>query len=275
MVTMDDDAVANSLAILGSLDEAGTDRRVARFRGRLRELRDDPAEAARIDALVAGVEQEEQASDAMPGNGLTIYVNGGVVNVHQGEGNATAVREDAEERLAAMELELKRLRRDLKAALKEVPSRSRPRRPWEVVLAPALGAGVLVAILAAAAVTTALHSAVVALTIIASVLTVATAAVAFLSAWMPFTSVRELNRQGHAALALQLLSRGTSASRFTAHADDEGHAGSGIARTAGYHSPSAPEERPRRLSICPSCRQQLHPNDDFCGNCGSSAFVAG
>ena len=41
------------LAMLcGDLDDAELDRRAARFRGVLRRLRDDPAEATRIDALV-------------------------------------------------------------------------------------------------------------------------------------------------------------------------------------------------------------------------------
>lgn len=189
-----------------------------------------------------GTRCRERLAACVEGNGLTIYVNGGVVNVSHGEGQGAAALEDAEERLAAMEQELTRLRRDLAAALREAPfqarpwqteaprerapSRTRPRRPWEVVLAPALGSGVLVAILAAATVTTALHSAVMVLTVIASVLAVATAAVAFLSAWMPLTSVRELNRAGHAALALQLLSRGTDLSRSAARAsDDEDAAG--------------------------------------------------
>src|ERR1700733_2279568 len=41
------------LAALGDLDDADLDRRVGGFRGALRRLRDDPAEATRIDALVS------------------------------------------------------------------------------------------------------------------------------------------------------------------------------------------------------------------------------
>jgi hypothetical protein len=296
MVTMGDDSVASSLAMLGRPGEAGMDQRLARFRGRLRELRDDPAEAARIDALVAEAEREEQDPDAASGNDLTVYVNGGVVNITHGQGQATTMRSDAEERLAALELELARLKLDLQATRqesrarprrtevpqREAPSRTRPRQPWEVVLAPIFGSGVLVAILAGATVVTALHAAVLALTVIASALAVATASIAFLSAWMPLTSVRKLIRQGDAALALELLSRGSGTSRFPARAGDEEHAATEIDSRLPKHPPSlAPElglpERPSRLSVCPrpDCGQLVDPDDQYCGTCGSSLSAAG
>lgn len=210
MVTANDDMVASSLAMLGRLDDAGMDQRLARFRGHLRDLRDDPAEAARIDMLVTEAEQEEQNLDAASGNGLTLHVDGGVVNVNHGEaGRAADAPAGTEERLAALELEMLRLRRELEGIREDLPSRARPRRTWEAVLAPAFGSGVLVTILAAATVTTVLHTTVAAMTVMAGVLAAATAAAACLSVWMPWSSVRQLNRHGDARIALELLSRGT------------------------------------------------------------------
>jgi len=215
MVIASDDAVESSLAMLGRFDDARMEQRLARFRGCLRELRDDPAEAARIDALVTEAEREEQrepAPDAASGSGLTIYVNGGVVNVSHGEPDqAAGARDGAEDRLAALEVEMLRLRNRLEAAVREdnAPSRTRPRRTWEAVLAPAFGGGVLVTILAAATVTTVLHAPVAAMTVIAAVLAAATAVAASLSVWMPWSSVRALNRRGDAHIALELLSHGT------------------------------------------------------------------
>jgi RNA polymerase sigma factor (sigma-70 family) len=49
-----DEELNTTLAMLGGeLDDAELDRRAARFRGALDRLREDPAEAARIDALAA------------------------------------------------------------------------------------------------------------------------------------------------------------------------------------------------------------------------------
>jgi hypothetical protein len=283
MAIANDDAVASSLAMLGRLDDAGMDRRLDRFRGHLRELRDDPAEAARIDALVAEAEREEQDPDVASGSGLTIYVNGGVVNVSHGEpGPAAAVREGVDERLTALELELRLLRRDLEATREEAPSRARPRRAWEAVLAPAFGGGVLVAILAAATVTTALHATVAAMTVIACVLAAATAAAAFLSAWMPWTSVRELNRRGDAHLALRLLHRWIGTSRFPVRArDDEPAAGTPTreperARTPGVLVPPSGTRGSARTPLAlvcpdPGCGQPLGEGDEFCEYCGSPA----
>jgi hypothetical protein len=290
MVTMDDEAVASSLAMLGRLDEAGMDQRLARFRGRLRELRDDPAEAARIDALVVDAEREEQDRDSASGNGPAIYVNGGVVNVSHGDGQTVTVREDNGERLAALELELTQLRRDLEEVLSrtrpqraestrdEAPSRSRPRRTWEAVLAPAFGNGVLVAILAAATVATALHAAAVALTVIASVLAMTTAAATFLAAWMPWTSIRALNRRGDAHIALELLSRGGGASRFPARASDDEVSPGTPAGKSGRAAVMDPPSRESRVlarkmvtkpCTCPSCGERLEVGDAFCGGCGA------
>ena len=215
MAIVNDDVVESSLAMLGKFDDAGMDQRLARFRGRLRELRDDPAEAARIDALVIEAEREEQGEqvpDAASGSGLTIQVNGGVVNVSHGEADQAAdARDGAEDRLAALEAEMLRLRHRMEVVREDnAPSRARPRRTWEAVLAPAFGGGVLVTILAAATVTTVLHAPVAAMTAIAAVLAVATAVAASLSVWMPWSSVRALNRRGDAHIALELLSRGTS-----------------------------------------------------------------
>jgi hypothetical protein len=53
-MTTDDELLTTSLRMLGDdvPDDAELDRRVTRFRRALRDLRGDPAEAARIDALV-------------------------------------------------------------------------------------------------------------------------------------------------------------------------------------------------------------------------------
>jgi len=60
------------LAMLcGDLDDAELDRRAARFRGALRRLRDDPAEATRIDALV------REAGDYPPTVALATRAVGG------------------------------------------------------------------------------------------------------------------------------------------------------------------------------------------------------
>jgi hypothetical protein len=290
MRNADDDAVESGLATLGRLGDTEIDQHLARFRNRLRDLREDPAEAARIDALVAEAEREDQYFDAGSGNGLTIYVNGGVVHVSHGEGRAEAVRESAEERLAVLELELTRMRGELEAVRtrlrqtktprKEAPSR--PRRTWETVLAPAFGNGVLVAILAAATVTTALHTATVALTIIGSVLAAATAAAALLSVWMPFASVRALNRRGDAALALKLLSRQADTPHLPGGArDDEEEAATGIAPPPETSPPLAFSRQrylesqgdARRPGACPTCGSVVHEDDTYCQHCGFALSV--
>jgi hypothetical protein len=215
MVIASDDAVESRLAMLGRFDDAGMDQRLARFRGRLHELHDDPVEAARIDALVTEAEREEQgeqATDAASGSRLTIHVNGGVANVSHGETDqAAGARDGTDDRLAALEAETLRLRHRLEAIREDnAPYRTRARRTWEALLAPAFGGGVLVTVLAAATVITVLHAPVAAMTVIAAVLAVATAVAASLSVWMPWSSVRALNRRGHAHIALELLSHGAS-----------------------------------------------------------------
>jgi RNA polymerase sigma factor (sigma-70 family) len=52
-MTADEELDAILAALGGDLDDAGIDRRTARFTGALRRLRDDPAEATRIDTLAA------------------------------------------------------------------------------------------------------------------------------------------------------------------------------------------------------------------------------
>jgi RNA polymerase sigma factor (sigma-70 family) len=52
-MTGDEELGAILAMLCGDLDDAELDRRAARFRGALRRLRDDPAEATRIDALAA------------------------------------------------------------------------------------------------------------------------------------------------------------------------------------------------------------------------------
>jgi hypothetical protein len=210
MAIANDDAVESSLAMLGKFDDAGMDRRLARFRDRLRELRDDPVEAARIDALVAEAEQEEQDPEVASASGLTIHMDGGVVNVFRGDvAQDPAAQDELDERADAVQLALNRHRDALAAVQAGGKSRARPRRPWDAVLAPAFGGGVLVAILATATVVIALHTTVAAMTAVASVLALTTAAAALVSVWMPLSSVRELNRHGGARSALELLSRGT------------------------------------------------------------------
>jgi hypothetical protein len=295
MVTADEDAVASRLAMLGTLNENGMDQRLARFRNRLRDLREDPAEAARIDALVAAAEREDQdpGTGSGNGNGLTVHVNGGVVHLSHHAARTETGWEGVWEQIAAMELELTRLRLDLEAVKKETPPQRtetpheepspRPRRTWEAVLAPAFGSGVLVAILAAATVTTALHAAVVALTVIASVLAATTAATAFLSVWMPLASVRALNRRGHPDLALELLSRRAGTSRFPARTqnDDEAAAATTGIAAPPQTSPSLEWYRQRYLlaqhlsrpGACPNCGQVVSEDDALCRACGTSLSV--
>jgi RNA polymerase sigma factor (sigma-70 family) len=62
-MTADEEPVTSILRILGDggLDDAELDRRVSKFQGALRRLRDDPAEAARLDALVMDAEHSRAA----------------------------------------------------------------------------------------------------------------------------------------------------------------------------------------------------------------------
>jgi RNA polymerase sigma factor (sigma-70 family) len=57
-MTGDEELNAILATLGGELDDAELDRRAAGFRGALRRLREDPAEATRIDALVADVRDD-------------------------------------------------------------------------------------------------------------------------------------------------------------------------------------------------------------------------
>jgi len=57
-MTGDEELDAILATLGGELDDAELDRRAARFQGMLRRLREDPAEAARIDALVTGARDD-------------------------------------------------------------------------------------------------------------------------------------------------------------------------------------------------------------------------
>jgi DNA-directed RNA polymerase specialized sigma24 family protein len=67
-MTEDEELLISSLRMLGdtALGDAELDRRVNKFKGALRRLRDDPVEAARIDALVTDAEllEMKRASDS-------------------------------------------------------------------------------------------------------------------------------------------------------------------------------------------------------------------
>ena len=60
-MTADDELLSSRLRRLGDgeLDDAELDQRVIRFQSALRRLRDDPAEATRIDVLVTAAELGE------------------------------------------------------------------------------------------------------------------------------------------------------------------------------------------------------------------------
>ena len=63
-MTADEELDAILAELGGDLDDAGTERRAARFTGALRRLRDDPAEAARIDALAVDA-RDDPSLDAV------------------------------------------------------------------------------------------------------------------------------------------------------------------------------------------------------------------
>jgi hypothetical protein len=71
----DDELLTSSLAMLGDsqIDDAELDQRVAAFKGALRRLRDEPAEAARVDALAENAEFAQKISKLanVTGNGIT------------------------------------------------------------------------------------------------------------------------------------------------------------------------------------------------------------
>jgi DNA-binding transcriptional MerR regulator len=72
-MTADDELLSSRLRRLGDdeLDDAELDRRVIRFQGALRRLRDDPAEATRIDVLVTAAELGQ--ADAAVGRQGTLF----------------------------------------------------------------------------------------------------------------------------------------------------------------------------------------------------------
>jgi hypothetical protein len=184
------------------LDDAELERRVTRFQGALRRLRDDPAEAARIDALAMDAERAQRdftVSDVA----ATIFVNGEVVNVVTRPDEKIAV---LRERVAAELARLAQERQKLTALLEDSPAAARPRRRiWG--LWPAFG-GSLVAVLAVVALVAALHASAAAASLIGVIMAVSTAATALISVGVAWTSVRELNRHGGAYKALQLMVRG-------------------------------------------------------------------
>jgi hypothetical protein len=186
------------------LNDAELDRRVSRFQGALRQLRDDPAEAARIDALVMDTELAPPDIEARTGRG-DIFVTGDHITItseYPAEAAESKGRFDAA--LASLEQQLQ----ELTESLKERPTRTRPQprppRIWETLLRPAFGSGILVAVLGIATVTAAIHASA-AMSIIGIILATATAVTALLSVLVPWTSVHALNRRGAPDSALELL----------------------------------------------------------------------
>jgi CRP/FNR family transcriptional regulator, cyclic AMP receptor protein len=87
-MTADDELVTRSLAMLGDggLDDAEMERRVGSFQAALRRLRNNPAEAARIDALVTDAERGLMDQDAAMHAGLSAVAGtgAGLAQVKQG-----------------------------------------------------------------------------------------------------------------------------------------------------------------------------------------------
>jgi hypothetical protein len=305
-MTADEELLTSSLIMLGDggLDDAELDRRVSRFQGALQQLHDDPAEAARIDALVMDAELGQPDIKAVGGGG--IYVSGGNVTITPGYLSETVV---AEERIGAALARLEREEQRLVAlqeTLKETSARTRPRRIWETLLWPAFGGGILVAVLAAATVTAAVHASAAAISIIGIILAAATAVTALLSLWVPWTSVRALNRRGDAHVALELLRRSNpereaAGSVSSKRSDALLHSGGptsgprtpGEWRSGGAENPGwgrslrrfpPPTYAPSRLSgeqgsqreagaaakACVNCGSRLNAADVFCGSCGKA-----
>jgi len=69
-MTADDEPLTSKLATLGDggIDDSELDERVAAFKDALRRLREDPVEAARIDALVLDADREHPAQEGGPGS---------------------------------------------------------------------------------------------------------------------------------------------------------------------------------------------------------------
>lgn len=208
-MTTDEELLTSSLRTLGDggLEDAELERRVSQFQGALRRLRDDPAEAARVDALVMDAELGQPDVKAL-GSGIgVINVSGGNVTITPGYPGDSA---DAEDRinaaLARLERQMQRLA-VLQETLKETSARTqpRPRRIWETLLRPAFGGGILAAILGITAVTATIHASAAAMSVIGIILAAATAVTALFSLLVPWTSVRALNRRGDAHRALELV----------------------------------------------------------------------
>lgn len=208
-MTPDEELLTSNLRMLGGgLDDAELDRRVSRFQGALRQLRDDPAEAARIDAIVMDAELAQPDAEALSGRG-DIYVSGGNVTITPGyPAEAADAKDRFDAALASLDQQLQELA-ELQESLKEEPTRTRPqpgpRRIWETLLRPAFGGGILVAVLGIATVTAAIHASAATMSIIGIILAAATAITALLSVLVPWTSVHALNRRGDAYSALELL----------------------------------------------------------------------
>ena len=283
-MTADDELVISSLAMLGdgALDDAELDRRVTRFQGALRRLRDDPAEAARIDALVMDAERGKTDHYVVDSIGHTIYVNGGVVNVYGGRiaesadsrmDETTAAEEPAEARPAGLAQEIEWLHDLLgEGSAREQP---RPRRPWETLLRPAFGGGILVAVLAAGTATLALHASAAAVSIMGIILAAAAAVTALLSVIVPWTSVRALNRRGDSRTALDLMLCGSllkASTRRTSHLSYKMLAEALLAEAAKRaHSAESADSRETGTTrkVCATCGSQLTADDLFCGACGA------
>lgn len=288
-----DEELLTSLRTLGdtALGDAKLDRRVGMFKGALRQLRDDPAEAARIDAIVMDAELDQLAVRTVSGGADIIYVSGKNVTINRGHLSEAA---DAEARvntaLARLERQMQKLEETLEETSAQTRPRPRPQRIWETLLWPAAFGGGILAVLGAVTVFATVHASAAAMSVIGIILATATAVTALLSLWVPWTSVRLLNRDGDARKALELL-RGSRPEwedirRNRGGRDDTAMpAGSAAARTYAEElalaasiqgepvrqSDPHKHEAPRRPGTCSSCASPLAADDVFCGNCGRPA----
>lgn len=267
-MTADDDLVTRSLALLsdGGLDDAELDRRVIRFRAALGQLRDDPAEAARIDALVMDAECGQPDPDVA--GARAIYVNGGVVHVYDGRtvesagshGEGTAAAGWRAARTVPPDDEIRQLIGLLEK--RSSSERSRPRGPWDALLRPAFGSGIFVVALAAGSAAIAANASPTAVAIVSIILAAGAAVTALLSLWAPWTSVRALNRRGDPYKALELLCQGgPRASTVMRRLSDED-----LAALLAEH---AAKQQPPAFRHCTACGATLLPGNLFCGNCGA------
>ena len=164
-------------------------------------------ELVRPDAPVTDAELAEPDVNGLSNGIGVINVNGGNVTIAPGYLGESA---DAEDRVnAALERTERQMQRlaALQETLNDTSARpqSRPRRIWEALLWPALGGGILAAVLGAAAVTAAIHASAAAISVISIILAAAAALIALISLSVPWTSIRALNRRGDAHRALELL----------------------------------------------------------------------